>query len=113
MPILDVAENRLASFPRAVLGLKNLKEMILDENDIGSLPAELFSSLSKLEELHAMGTRTTELSEHVSKLQKLRVLNLSYNLIELLPKELAQCDTLQVLNLAFNPLYRYVLMTSW
>lgn len=77
---LDLRNNGFTSFPEDVFKLENLEVLILDSNNISTVPKEIGS------------------------LKHLQLLSLSYNGLESLPDEISECDELWSLYLDHNKL---------
>jgi Leucine-rich repeat (LRR) protein len=95
-----IDENCFDSIKNMVL----LKQLVLDDNWLQSLPPTSFDKLDKLELLSAILNRIETLPDDVGKLVSLRKLNLRNNSISRLPNKMKEMVSLTYLSLDTNRL---------
>jgi len=109
---LDLNSQDLSELPSDFAKFLNLKKLVLSNNNFAEIPDVVFQ-LKNLEELHLQGALTyfekyekdillTTISEKISELPNLQLLNLSYNDLTVLPAELSELKNLRVLNIYHN-----------
>lgn len=108
---LDLSDCGLLEIPREVFQLTELVYLNLAtdtssdddfKNKIEALPSD-FSNLTNLKTLDVSNNQVKGISKKLSK-TKLKYLNLTNNLIEMFPFEIAKMETLHDLNITKNPL---------
>ncbi|WP_299464824.1 leucine-rich repeat domain-containing protein [uncultured Microscilla sp.] len=95
---LTLAWERLRTFPKEILQMKNLQRLNLKNNQLHSLPAEI-ATLQKLERIDLSNNKFKTLPIGVDKLPKLERLQLMRNPI---PKELRAAILKKLPNTAMN-----------
>ena len=100
---LDLAHVYLESVPEGIDSLKNLKTLILDQNEITELDESIFKC-EKLETLSAQYNKIKAIPPDIGKTDKLRSLNLSGNAISEIPPEVFKLSLLENLKLSNNSL---------
>jgi hypothetical protein len=103
---LDVSNNKLTSLP-SIHHLTSLQELFLDCNAIGVPLTKLFTRCTKLQALGLRSTEMTVLPSEIGRLQKLTFLDLSHNMLDMLPKELGTLP-LRRLDLRENGLAAFI-----
>jgi hypothetical protein len=76
-------------------------------NKIEHFPPELFSSLTKLTQLHLYKNKLSALPPEIGNLQHIRKLTFSSNNLRGLPDEIAACSTLEELYINNNAKFSY------
>ncbi|KAL0265799.1 UNVERIFIED_CONTAM: hypothetical protein PYX00_011514 [Menopon gallinae] len=100
---LDLSHNRLATLPKEIGSLSQLRWLYLNHNQLTTLPKEI-ESLSQLKELRLCFNHLTTLPGEIGSLSQLRWLYLNHNQLTTLPKEIESLSQLQELSLCFNQL---------
>jgi hypothetical protein len=103
-PLLDMVgfkANRITHLPAASLP-KQLRWLILTDNQLGELPAEL-GQRSRLQKLMLAGNRLQRLPEQMQTLTRLELLRISANRFDSLPEWLLTLPRLAWLAFAGNP----------
>jgi hypothetical protein len=93
-------------FPTEVLKFKNLKTLIIEDQDFNELP-ESISELKHLEILDISACHVHKLPEQLGNLNNLLYLNVSFNFIDTLPISLLHLTKLRGLNIGFNSLVSF------
>jgi tetratricopeptide (TPR) repeat protein len=93
---LDLTGRRLQLVPSQVLGMTQLRKLVLDENPLDTLPAAL-AQLTALEELHVASCPLTALPSELARLSNLRVLDISATKLAVLPDVIARLPALREL----------------
>ncbi|KAG1694006.1 hypothetical protein DVH05_022024 [Phytophthora capsici] len=91
---LVLANNRISSIPAQISRCVNLRKLDLRRNRLEKLPSEL-QYCERLEELDASYNDLTTVPPELGRLQHLRVLNVRYNKLTLLPHTLCDCPLLE------------------
>ncbi|POM78244.1 Hypothetical protein PHPALM_4241 [Phytophthora palmivora] len=91
---LLLANNRISSIPVQIARCVNLRKLDLRRNRLEVLPSEL-QYCERLEDLDASYNDLTTVPPELGRLQHLRVLNLRYNKLTLLPHTLCDCPVLE------------------
>ena len=126
LKFLDVSRNQLTALPESVSQLTTLQSLNAELNQLTSVPdfSNLKSllmiklsgnkltefpnslcadgSLQHLSEIHANNNQITDIPSTISKLQALKLLDLSFNAIQEVPGQLGDCHKLKDLNLKSN-----------
>jgi internalin A len=97
--IVNNKENKLNTFPREILKLKNLEKLYLDRTQIDELPKEI-SELKNLKFLNIGNTLISVLPIEISALKNLTSLSLGGTQIREFPKEISELKNLQELSLS-------------
>eukprot|EP01104_Vermistella_antarctica_P009845 TRINITY_DN257_c0_g4_i1.p1 TRINITY_DN257_c0_g4~~TRINITY_DN257_c0_g4_i1.p1 ORF type:complete len:460 (-),score=154.47 TRINITY_DN257_c0_g4_i1:125-1477(-) len=87
---LEWPRKSISSLPSSLpfARLNNVREFVLDNNHLTSLPAALFTHMTSLEVLSVKANKLTKLSDKIDNLASLRVLNLDHNQLTTLPSSL-------------------------
>eukprot|EP01125_Pyxidicula_operculata_P015564 TRINITY_DN5297_c0_g1_i1.p1 TRINITY_DN5297_c0_g1~~TRINITY_DN5297_c0_g1_i1.p1 ORF type:complete len:513 (+),score=98.64 TRINITY_DN5297_c0_g1_i1:658-2196(+) len=101
---LDISSVKLVVLSPNIAIYSNLTELYLQNNNLTSLPSELFRSLRQLRVLDLSTNQITWLQPEISQLLQLRELNLNWNSIRELPNEMGKLFRLQKLSLEGNPI---------
>jgi len=96
--------NEFQEFPKALCGLKNLKELNLEHCDLESLPDE-FANLQSLERLKLSNNEFQEFPKALCGLKNLKELDLSSCDLKSLPDEFANLQNLERLDLGLSIFY--------
>ncbi len=102
---LKLSENHLRS-AEGFDQLKGLTLLILDHNDIETIPRKFCASMKKLEFFHCAGNRVSELPSDIRHMRSLRDLDLSHNQLSTLPTELFLLPKLDVIQASGNRIVR-------
>ncbi|CAB4064871.1 Erbin,Protein lap4,Leucine-rich repeat-containing protein 1,Leucine-rich repeat-containing protein 7 [Lepeophtheirus salmonis] len=103
---LDLAHHSLDDVPPTVFALeRTLETLILECNNIGTLPVSLFHCHG-LKRLSLSDNDLHVLPEALSNLSQLVELNLSKNILSDVPDSIKQCKNLISLDLSVNPLQK-------
>jgi hypothetical protein len=100
---LDLSMQNLKSIPPELCLMTNLKELMLRDNELVSLPVEL-SRLTKLTSLRMSCNKLESIPSELCSLPNLRELYLHKNKLRSLPVEMGQLTTLIRLDLEYNKL---------
>ncbi|NVM38392.1 MAG: hypothetical protein HWN81_22545, partial [Candidatus Lokiarchaeota archaeon] len=101
--VLDLSWKKINDFSK-IEGLTHslaLRELILRENDLSSIP-EIIVTLKTLQGLNIAGNQLTKIPDSIGNLNQLIILNSEYNQIKTLPETIGKLNLLQVLNLNKN-----------
>jgi ankyrin repeat protein len=101
LKILDLRANNLEVLTESISFFCNLIELRLDNNNLMSLPLQLFQIVS-LKILTVTKNSLFAVPEIISKLRKLENLSLSFNLIKYLPESIGKLSRLQELFIQNN-----------
>jgi Leucine-rich repeat (LRR) protein len=93
---LDLSEKKLKEFSNTLTTVTTLKKLVLNDNPIGNIPAEI-KDLVNLEELHLDNCGLESLPVEIGLLQHLRVLHISRNVGFELPASVAGLKNLEEL----------------
>ncbi|XP_065335566.1 leucine-rich repeat-containing protein 47-like [Cloeon dipterum] len=126
LKILDVSRNSLSALPETLTKLSNLTSINVSSNNIAQLPSfknnlklsildasqneleqfpdVVYPELAHLAEIKLKSNKITEIPRNVSSLPSLRLLDVSENLIQLVPGELADNSKLKDVMLKGNKL---------
>ncbi|MDA3840327.1 MAG: leucine-rich repeat domain-containing protein [Patescibacteria group bacterium] len=105
--ILDLSGQGLEKLPEYVLGMRDLKELNLSDNNLeGALPSQI-GKLKNLEKLNVSNNDMTGIPAEIGQLEKLEELNYANNEITGLPLELAKLKNLKEFNLSGNDYSEY------
>uniref|UniRef100_A0A2N9J2N5 Ubiquitin-like domain-containing protein n=1 Tax=Fagus sylvatica TaxID=28930 RepID=A0A2N9J2N5_FAGSY len=85
----------------ALVSLKNLKVLSLDQNYLTTLPSAL-GTVTSLRELHVANNRLTSLPIEIGLLTQLQVLGVNNNRISIIPACVGDCNSLIEVNLSSN-----------
>ena len=102
---LHVANNRLTEINEIVCGLKSLRFLYCEDNNIQQLP-EKFVHMFRLKELRICRNKISDLPERIGKCIGLEVLELELNRLVKLPQSITLCKNLRRLTLQFNNIRR-------
>ena len=125
---LSLEHNKLAAFPKVIRKLKELRRLklgsnrlsciegierlkrlqilILDNNQLESIPREVFQNLKKLEILHLANNKIRDIHPDIKFLRYLKDVNYGRNKLTTLPTDLLQLPRLEVLNASGNRISR-------
>jgi Leucine rich repeat/WG containing repeat len=103
LKVMLLAQNKLKSIPAELGELRNLQSLVLGFNQLTEVPAEL-GRLQNLQWLDLGGNKLTTLPDEVWKLANLQSLRLSFNQLSALPAEVWSLANLKGLNLEGNQL---------
>ncbi len=98
---LDLSGRKIVKLTSEIGSITNLKSLVLSNNLIDSLPAEIWN-LGQLVSLDASGNRITRLDAHVAQLSNLIFLSLGRNSLPALPPELFTLPNIEYLLLSGN-----------
>lgn len=105
--IIDLSGKNLDKLPADVLKNTKTKKLILSDNRIKSLPAEI-GNLSALEEFYVNGNLLEgALPAEIRKMAKLTIFDASDNNLTGIPAEIGQLKDLKVLDLSGNKIDAY------
>lgn len=105
LEVLDLTNNQLTTFPKAVENLHQLSTLLLSANTLEELPDNV-CQLNSLKTLDVAYNNLKTIPEAISKLRQLTTLNLSFNELDEMPKPLCELKRLTTLNVRFNPIKR-------
>jgi internalin A len=100
---LDLSNNQITSLPPEIYHLTALTKLLLDNNGLTALPAEI-GQLTTLTLLSLDGNSITALPTEIVRLSALTTLRLSGNRLTVLPREIGRLTTLKFLTLDDNGL---------
>ena len=100
---LILNENQLSILPAKIGKLSNLQMLVLSRNQLKELPTEI-ANLSNLQTLYLCHNQLQELPTEIANLSNLRVLELGQNKLKQLPTEIGKLSNLRVLDLGQNKL---------
>ena len=103
---LDLRDNQIRELPARLNRLRGLRELLLDNNPLASLPDEIGHQLPHLTRLSLRSTGQSELPESLAKLAELVDLDLADNTIDEFPPAVTHLRRLQRLDLAGNAIGR-------
>lgn len=98
---LNISQNYIKDVPNNMLNVKSLTRLELQENSLESVPEFLFSKMPSLQTINLSHNRIKKLPDIKKWSTFLGNLDLSYNKMELFPKEVSGIS-LKMLNLAHN-----------
>ncbi len=99
---IDLSGKGLTEFPREILSRKGVKKLILSNNRIKSLPAEI-GELTDLEELYLDGNDLSgALPAEIRKMSELKILDVHDNGLTGIPAEIGQLKNLRIVNFSGN-----------
>lgn len=98
---LNISQNYIKDVPSNMLNVKSLTRLELQENSLESVPEFLFSKMPSLQTINLSHNRIKKLPDIKKWSTFLGNLDLSYNKMELFPKEVSGIS-LKMLNLAHN-----------
>ena len=102
--VIKAPGNRFEEFPKEILECENLRALILDINQIASIPASI-ARLKTLESLSLdSNSRLSELPGEMAELTNLKYLNISGNKFTRLPEFLWELEQLESLHIGGNQL---------
>jgi Leucine rich repeat len=99
----DFSKQKLVKLPPSVFLYKQLKTLLLNNNLLTNLPAEM-SQLAFLENLSIKNNKLEHLPIEIGQLKNLKTLDLSRNKLKELPNEMKNLNALEDLNLSTNRL---------
>ncbi|XP_039257979.2 uncharacterized protein LOC120334536 [Styela clava] len=94
-------EFKLTEVPKEIKNLNNLRQLVLDTNELREIPNEI-SDLNQLETLTLSNNRLAELPGGFAKLSSLRSLHLANNRFAEFPNEICGLVSLSFLDLSDN-----------
>jgi Leucine-rich repeat (LRR) protein len=94
---LILSNNDIAQIPKTLGQAKSLERLILDENRLTDLPGSVLVKLPELVTLRARSNKLTNLPDEVGLLKKLSKIDISANLLSKLPDNLGEATNLKVL----------------
>jgi hypothetical protein len=103
LKVLLLSENQLALLPAQIGELKSLQCLELAGNQLDLVPAQI-GELKNLQSLNLSGNRLNSLPNQIGELKNLQSLNLSGNRLDSLPAQICELKKLQSLDLSFNQL---------
>lgn len=103
--LIDLRNEGLKDFPKAILEHPNLKVILLNENNIGSIPANI-KSMSKLIRINLAGNNISTIPIEIGELAKIEHIDLSWNFIDSIPQNLILNKNMQSIDLSWNELNR-------
>ena len=104
LTVLDVSFNNIKSLPTDFINLKSLVLLNISGNNFDSVP-QVICSFTILEQLHMCRNQLTTFSfQSLSNLARLKRLDISYNKIADIDKQIPQMKSLVHLNVAYNSL---------
>lgn len=100
---LVLSNNQLKSLPAEIGNLSNLEELYLDHNKLeGALPAEI-RKMPRLRILVVQNNNMTGIPAEIGQLKNLSRLDYSYNSLDTYPNEIANLkDNLKILDISHN-----------
>lgn len=98
---IDFSNQGLTEIPEEIFSYRNLRVLILRNNQLTKIPIEL-TRLKSLKKLDVSGNRITQVLAKTFELKKLEVLNLSNNQLKNLPKQIVQQSQLKKILLNGN-----------
>jgi Leucine-rich repeat (LRR) protein len=101
--VLSLSGMQMRSIPSSISELKNLKSLLLADNNLKCLPDEIYS-LKSLQELNLGNNKLKKINQKISELENLQLLHLSSNIIKQLPSEISELRNLEYLWLNNNPI---------
>ncbi|KAI9138178.1 hypothetical protein BKA69DRAFT_815607 [Paraphysoderma sedebokerense] len=100
--VCDLSSKELTEFP---LVPTNVAKLLLDYNNIYSIPSNAFQDFSNLEVLDLSSNRLPDLPDSIGSLGNLKELYLRGNLLLRLPDALERLTNLEILDVSCNELY--------
>ncbi|KAB1204303.1 Plant intracellular Ras-group-related LRR protein 6 [Morella rubra] len=94
--IVDLSGRSLESLPSPSLNLGTISRLDLSNNNLQSIPESSIARLLNLVELDMQSNQLKSLPNSIGCLSKLKVLNVSGNMIESLPKTIENCRVTNV-----------------
>ncbi|XP_043101468.1 malignant fibrous histiocytoma-amplified sequence 1 [Puntigrus tetrazona] len=79
---LNLCRNEFTDFPADIRGLRQLEKLYINQNNIKTIPENVFSSLEKLRFLKLSTNRLEKLPQDMNRCQHLNYLNLSNNCLK-------------------------------
>lgn len=104
LTFLDISYNMFTDFPENIVGCQQLKELYADANNFHKLPKNILLLLH-LEVLQFSKNKFTTFPIQVHNFSQLKVVNFNNNLIDFLPQNiniLCNCQKLKVFDLSYN-----------
>jgi len=103
METLNLSKNVFNTLPDTIGSLSCLRRIVLSDNQLSSLPIDLFA-MPKIAEIYAERNYIRELPKGISVAMNLTKLMLSDNQISFVPEEVCELPKLERLDLRNNPL---------
>lgn len=100
---LDLSFQGLKSLSPSILLLNTIKDLLLNNNEIESIPREIYK-LKNLEKLNLSHNKLRNIPPELGRTVSLKELYLNDNFISSVPMELGTLYNLEILNLSNNPL---------
>ncbi len=100
---LNLKGRNLSKLPQLISKFENLRTLILDDNNLATLPKD-FENLRNLTKLYLAGNNLTNIPESICKLTTLNYLTLNDNQLAVIPQNIANLSNLVYLNLRNNHL---------
>lgn len=100
---LDLSFQGLKSLSPSILLLNTIKDLLLNNNEIESIPREIYK-LKNLEKLNLSHNKLRNIPPELGRTVSLKELYLNDNFISSVPMELGTLYNLETLNLSNNPL---------
>ncbi|XP_053982517.1 leucine-rich repeat-containing protein 47-like [Hylaeus volcanicus] len=100
---MNLSSNLLKSLPTQIGNIK-LSVLDLSNNQFESFPDICFPNLVHVSEIYINGNQIKEIPVTMNQLPQLKILNVSDNLISVIPGEIADCNKLKELYLKGNPI---------
>lgn len=100
---IEIDSARLDEIPDELLGIKNLCELILSDNNISKIPAWI-SNFNELETLVLCGNKIEDLPKEIINLKKLKDLNLRDNKLSHIPDWIKSLQHIESFDFSDNPI---------
>lgn len=96
---LDLGDNSFEVLPECSASLSSLQELLLDNNDLETISG---AGMKKLEHLDVSYNNLRSIGKDIGQCTTLTLLNLGWNYLETLPESVANLTQLEVLSLLYK-----------
>ncbi|CAF2066349.1 unnamed protein product [Rotaria magnacalcarata] len=102
LQLINEGKIRSEHIPQVIFELENLRVLDLTNTKINSITNE--HALLNLTELYVTNNSFFDIPESICTIEKLKILDMSYNRIQIIPEHLTRMQELEIVNISYNKL---------